>query len=131
MKVQSISNANFINFWEFLGISMNSPTRNIKLVFVSRFEEIEESIKKEDNNYTLEDLKTCIKAYETLSNPYFRTLHNCAIDGEEPQSLKDWKSYYSEEETDLSFDENQTFLEWLLSKVHELNTDTKNFMIIS
>lgn len=131
MKVQTISNTNFINFWEFLGIPMNSPTRDIKLAFVHRFEQIEESIKKEDNKYTLEDLKICIKAYETLSDPYLRTLHNCAIDGEEPPSIEDWESYCSEEDSDLSSDENKTFLEWILAKAHELNDDIKNFMTIS
>lgn len=46
IKVQTISNSNFINFWEFLEIPMNSPAREIKLAFVHKFEQIEETIKK-------------------------------------------------------------------------------------
>lgn len=122
MKTQENAKKNFINFWEFLRIPMNSPLGEIKIAFVNKFEEIESSLKKKDKVYKEEDLITCIKAFETLSNPYLRFLHNCEIDGEEPPKSPDWDSYFCNDglsDADLEEEINQHFLAWLLSKINE------------
>lgn len=135
MKIQGNQKEGFINFWEFLEIPMNSPIGDIKLAFVSKFEKIDSSIKRGESNYSLEDLKTCISAYETLSDPHSRLLHNCEIDGEEPPKGSDWDFYCSEytegtSDDDLFEDRNQEFLAWLLSKANELNVQIELFMEI-
>lgn len=125
---------NFINFWEFLEIPMNSPIKNIKLAFYSKFNKIEHSITSGENHYSLEDLNTCISAYETLSNPYSRFLHNCEIDGEEPPKYPDWNAYFSDNgisNEDLSEENNQNFLAWLLSKAEELSNQMGHFIEIA
>ncbi len=116
---------NFINFWEFLEIPMNSPIKDIKLAFYSKFNKIEHSITSGENHYSLEDLNTCISAYETLSNPYSRFLHNCEIDGEEPPRDIDWDDYFEVDgkaDVDLSEEEIQYFLLWLQLKVERYDS---------
>ena len=101
---------------------MNSPIGDIKIAFASKFEKIKNSVNRGESNYSPEDLKTCISAYETLSNPYSRLLHNCEIDGEEPPKDPDWDAYFSDDgisNDDLSEENNQDFLAWLLSKVKQ------------
>lgn len=49
MKFQENQRESFINFWEFLEIPMNSSIGNIKLVFVGKFEKIENSINRGEN----------------------------------------------------------------------------------
>jgi len=122
MKLQENQKENFINFWEFLEIPMNSPIGDIKVAFANKFEKIKNCIARGEDNYSPEDLKTCINAYETLSNPYSRFLHNCEIDGEEPPKDPDWDAYFSDDsiiDEDLSEESNQNFLAWLLSKANE------------
>lgn len=122
MKPQGNQKESSINFWEFLEIPMNSPIGDIKIAFAGKFEKIRNSINRGESNYSLEDLKTCISAYETLSNLYSRLLHNCEIDGEEPPKDSDWDSYFSDDgipDEVLSEDSNQSFLAWLLSKANE------------
>lgn len=134
MKLQGNQKENFINFWEFLEIPMNSPIGDIKIAFASKFEKIKNSINRGESNYSSEDLKTCISAYETLSNPYSRFLHNCEIDGEEPPKDPDWDAYFSDDgisDEDLSEESNQSFLAWLLSKAKELSNQMEHFIEIA
>lgn len=134
VKLNGNQKENFINFWEFLEIPMNSPIRDIKIAFISKFEKIENSINKGESKYSLEDLKICISAYETLSNPYSRLLHNCEIDGEEPPRASDWDSYFSDDgisDDDLSEESSQKFLAWLLTKAKKLTTKMELFMVIT
>lgn len=134
MKLQGNKEENFINFWEFLEIPMNSPIGDIKIAFASKFEKIKNSINRGENNYSPEDLKTCINAYEILSNPYSRFLHNCEIDGEEPPKDPDWDAYFSDDgisDEDLSEESNKSFLAWLLSKAKELSNQMEHFIEIA
>lgn len=134
LKLQGNQKENFINFWEFLELPMNSPIGDIKIAFASKFEKIKNSINRGENNYFPEDLKTCISAYETLSNPYSRFLHNCEIDGEEPPKDPDWDAYFSDDgisDEDLSEESNQSFLAWLLSKAKELSNQMEHFIEIA
>lgn len=134
MKLQGNQKENFINFWEFLEMPMNSPIGDIKIAFASKFEKIKNSINRGESNYSPEDLKICISAYETLSNPYSRFLHNCEIDGEEPPKDSDWDAYFSDDgisDEDLSEESNQSFLAWLLSKAKELSNQMEHFIEIA
>ena len=113
---------------------MSSPIGDIKIAFASKFEKIKNSINRGENNYSPKDLKTCISAYETLSNPYSRILHNCEIDGEEPPKDPDWDAYFSDDGIsyeDLSEESNQSFLAWLLSKAKELSNQMEHFIEIA
>ena len=132
MKLQGNQKESFINFWEFLEIPMNSPIRDIKIAFASKFEKIKNSINRGESNYSPKDLKTCISAYEILSNPYSRLLYNCGIVGEERPKGPDWDAYFSDDgisDEDLSKECNQIFLEWLLSKVDEYESFVKETCI--
>lgn len=40
LKLQGNQKENFINFWEFLELPMNSPIGDIKIAFASKFEKI-------------------------------------------------------------------------------------------
>lgn len=134
MKLSGNQKEKFINFWEFLEIPMNSPMGDIKIAFANKFEKIKNSINKGENHYSPEDLKTCISAYETLSNPYSRILHNCEIDGEEPPKDPDWDAYFSDDgisDDDLSEESNQNFIIWLLSNAKELSNQKKHFIEIA
>lgn len=134
MKSHENQKENFINFWDFLEIPMNSPLGDIKVAFVSKFEKIKNSLDIGEKKYSLEDLKTCISAYETLSEPYSRFLHNCEIDGEEPPEHPDWDAYFSDNDIsdeDLSEESNHNFLGWLLSKAKELSNQMEYFMQIA
>lgn len=122
LKFHENKNDDFINFWEFLEIPMNSPIGNIKIAFISKFEKIENAINSGESNFSSKELETCIRAYETLSDPYLRFLHNCEIDGEEPPRTPDWDAYFSDDgisDEDLSEDSNQLFLGWLFSKIQK------------
>lgn len=132
MKLQGNQKESFINFWEFLEIPMNSPIRDLKIAFASKFEKIKNSINRGESNYSPKDLKTCISAYEILSNPYSRLLYNCGIVGEERPKDPDWDAYFSDDgisDEDLSKECNQIFLEWLLSKVDEYESFVKETCI--
>ena len=111
-----------INFWEFLEIPMNSTLSYIKIAFAKKFEKIEKSIDNGEQNYTPNDLKICINAYETLSDPYKRFLHNCEINGEEPPREPDWDTILSNDgssDDDLSGEVDQAFFSWLLAKANQ------------
>lgn len=111
-----------INFWEFLEIPMNSTLSYIKIAFAKKFEKIEKSIDNGEQNYTPNDLKICINAYETLSDPYKRFLHNCEINGEEPLREPDWDTILSNDgssDNDLSGEVDQAFSYWLITKAQQ------------
>ena len=108
----------FINFWEFLGIPMNSPLAVIKKAYYIKFTEIEKSLDNKESKYTPNDLIIVNKAYATLSNPYERYLHNCQIDDEDPGDIRDF-DFSGETEDDLPDSENQVFLNWLKHKTEE------------
>lgn len=66
---------------------MNFLLDDIKMAFIIKFQEIENCLESGDNNYTLDDLITCISAYETLRDLYKTFIHNCEIDGEKPSKI--------------------------------------------
>lgn len=108
----------FINYWIFLGIPMNSPLSDIKKAYYNKFMEIEKSLDSQENKYTPNDLIIANKAYATLSDPYQRFLHNCQIDGEDPSDIFDYEPDHANEE-DLPPEQNEFFLAWLRSKMDE------------
>ncbi len=125
MKLQENHKENFINYWQFLEIPMNSPLGDIKFAFVNKFNTIKASIDSGEGNYSPEHLKVCVKAYETLSDPYSRFLHNCEIDGEEPPKAPDWDNFFGTDDQydeDLPEEGNESFHQWLLSMANELKT---------
>lgn len=115
----------FINYWEFLGLPMNSPLAAIKIAYYNKFIEIEKSLDNQETKYTPNDLIIVNNAYETLSDPYKRFLHNCQIDDEDPGDILDHLTE-GENEQDLSNEENQAFLEWLRNKMYEYFDISKN-----
>lgn len=131
MKSQENHKENFINYWQFLEIPMNSPLGDIKFAFVNKFNAIKASIDNGEDNFSPEHLKICVKAYETLSDPYSRFLHNCEIDGEEPPKTPDWDTYFGTDgqyNGDLSEEGNKSFLIWLLSMTDELKTQVGSYI---
>lgn len=126
--MSQIGEKKFINFWKFLGILINSPLAHIKLAYVKKFTEIEKSLDKGEKIYSANDLLIANEAYDILSNPYKRFLHNCEIDGEEP-NLPDFDFNEIDEmdsEQDLSGEDNASFLAWLNSKMKEYYSAYKN-----
>lgn len=82
---------NFINFWEFLGLPMDASLSAITLAYAGKFTEIEDAL--EDTNtslYSIQDLNVVNQAYETLSDPVKRNLHNCIITGQDPVEMFDF-----------------------------------------
>lgn len=118
-------NQEFINYWEYLGIPMNSPMSKIKIAFWAKFTEIEKSLNKGEKKYTSKDLEITTKAFITLSDPYLRYLHNCEIDGEPTPTTEDLFEYLesSEEEKEQDLDEQieEKFRNWLRYIILKLN----------
>lgn len=128
MQLQEKQKAGFINFGDFLEIPMDSLIEEIQTAFANKFEKIENAIKNGNSNSSLEELQTCIKAYETLRDSYLRLLHNCEIEGEEPPKDPDWDALLSSDaKTYEDEDENvnQSFLEWLFFKIQEYTNKTE------
>lgn len=123
--MESKKKENFINYWEYLELPMNSPLRDIKLAFQRKVIQIEGKIqngkiKTEEISTLINELTIATNAYETLSDPYKRFIHNCEIDGEKPFLPDDdeWGrggSWEVETETsnDLGPIQNMNFVEWL------------------
>ncbi len=134
MKLQENNQENFINYWQFLEIPMNSPLGDIKFAFVNKFNAIKASIARGEDNYLPEHLNICVKAYETLSDPYSRFLHNCEIDGEEPPKAPDWDAFIGTDDQydeDLPEEVNESFHQWLLSIANELKTQVGTYIEIA
>lgn len=110
-------NQEFINYWEYLGIPMNSPMSKIKIAFCLKFMKIEQSLIKVEKKYTPKDLEITTKAFITLSDPYLRYLHNCEIDGEPTPTTEGLLEYLesSEEEIEQDLDNQmeEKFRNWL------------------
>lgn len=118
-------NQEFINYWEYLGIPMNSPMSKIKIAFWAKFTEIEKSLNKGEKKYTAKDLEITTKAFITLSDPHLRYLHNCNIDGEPTPTTEELLEYFEsfEEEREQDLDEQieEKFRNWLRYIILKLN----------
>lgn len=132
MEKRENKNQEFINYWEFLGIPMNSPIWKIKMAFFGNFLKIEESLKRGEKRFSSNDLEIIVKAFATLSDPYLRYLHNCEIDGETPQTGSDFQSYLEnlehEKEEDLNEKAEEQFEIWL-KKIIEQYTNIMEIFI--
>lgn len=107
-----------INYWEYLGIPMNCPTAMIKQAFQKKYIAIKNGIN--ENKSTPKDLLTALTAFNTLLNPRTRYIHNCEINGENPDG--DLVLYIDHEykEEDLDEEDNFAFCTWLETELLEL-----------
>ena len=79
----------FVNYWNFLNIPMNSPISIICEAFHSKWDELITLFASDpkSNTYCINNLLTLIDAFLTLTDPYKRFLHNCEIDGDDPDDI--------------------------------------------
>ena len=81
-----------VNYWEILGIPMNTPLKNIKAAFIAQVEVAKQKIIKAqgiDNTFTqrLVDLNS---ALAILSDSYLKYAHNCKIEGKKAMDCYDY-----------------------------------------
>lgn len=93
----------FMNCWDLLGIPMYSPLIVIKEAYLIKYDLIEESLIRGENEYTPKSLVELNKALYVLSNSRLKYVYNCMITGKKPIE-SERKAAAKEDENDLDYD---------------------------
>ena len=109
---------NYLNYWQYFNIEDNACDIAIKTAFVIKFKEIYNTLKVQ-NTYSSQELTTCIRAYKTLTTPYYRFLHNVYLTNQNVNT-KYSDLIYKHVKNDFSCSkENPYFSNWLFSVIQK------------
>ncbi len=136
-----MENNKVINLYEVLGVKRNATFKEIKIAYMIKVEAITNAFKSGSaTNYTANDLILANKALETFSTSIGRYIHDCEIDGEEPDFGSNGEDYYAETfegPEDFTKEEDKKMVEWLKDKIElyyrifKQDTDIQTTIVIT